>query len=99
MPNSNKSKIKVAVIGTGYLGRFHAQKYAAMDDVELVAVVDVDADRAAAVAAETGCRACTDLTAILPEIDAASVVVPNMHHFDVARPLLDAGIHTLRKNP
>ena len=99
MTNPNQSKIKTAVIGTGYLGRFHAQKYAAMDDVELVAVVDVDADRAAAVAAETGCKPCTDLAAILPDIDAASVVVPNVHHFEVARPLLEAGIHTLLEKP
>ena len=54
MSNSTSNRIKAAVIGTGYLGRFHAQKYAAMDDVELVAVVDVDEDRARAVAAETG---------------------------------------------
>ncbi len=44
-------QVRTAVIGAGYLGRFHAQKYAAMDDVELVAVVDVDRARAEAVAA------------------------------------------------
>ncbi len=99
MTNSNQNKIKAAVIGTGYLGRFHAQKYAAMDDVELVAVVDVDADRAAAVAKETGCTAYTDLNEILPEIQVASVVVPNIHHYDVAKPLLEAGIHTLLEKP
>jgi len=92
-------KIKAAVIGTGYLGRFHAQKYAAMDDVELVAVVDVDRARAEAVAAETGCAAFTDLSEVLPVIQAASVVVPNVHHFEVARPLLAAGIHTLLEKP
>jgi len=100
MTNSKNNKIKAAVIGTGYLGRFHAQKYAAMDDVELVAVVDVDADRAQAVATETGAaRACTDLNEILPEIQVASVVVPNTHHYEVARPLLEAGIHTLLEKP
>jgi predicted dehydrogenase len=99
MPNLKRDRIRTAVIGAGYLGRFHAQKYAAMDDVELVAVVDLDADRAAAVAAETWCRPCTDLASILPDIDAASVVVPNLHHFDVARPLLDAGIHILLEKP
>jgi predicted dehydrogenase len=98
MSNTNK-KIKVAVIGTGYLGRFHAQKYAAMDDVELVAVVDVDRARAEAVAAETGCTAFTDLSEVLPNIQAASVVVPNVHHFEVAKPLLAAGIHTLLEKP
>ena len=99
MSESKNTKIKAAVIGTGYLGRFHAQKYAAMDDVDLVAVVDVDADRAAAVAVETGCAAFTDLKEILPEIQVASVVVPNIHHFEVAKPLLEAGIHTLLEKP
>jgi predicted dehydrogenase len=99
MSNSDHTKIKAAVIGTGYLGRFHAQKYAAMDDVDLVGVVDIDGDRAAAVAAEVGCQAFTDLEAVLPDIQAASVVVPNTHHYDVARPLLDAGIHTLLEKP
>jgi len=100
MINSKNSKIKAAVIGTGYLGRFHAQKYAAMDDVELVAVVDVDAGRARAVADETGAaRACTDLNEILTEIQVASVVVPNIHHYEVAKPLLEAGIHTLLEKP
>ncbi len=100
MTNSKNNKIKAAVIGTGYLGRFHAQKYAAMDDVELVAVVDIDADRAQAVAAETGAaRSCTDLNEILAEIQVASVVVPNIHHYEVAKPLLEAGIHTLLEKP
>jgi len=43
-------KLRVAVIGTGYLGQFHAEKYARMNDVELVGVVDVDKSRADAVA-------------------------------------------------
>jgi predicted dehydrogenase len=97
--SKTNNKIKVAVIGTGYLGRFHAQKYAGLDDVELVAVVDVDRAKAEAVAAETGCAAFTDLTEVLPLVQAASVVVPNIHHFEVAKPLLAAGIHTLLEKP
>lgn len=92
-------KLRAAVVGTGYLGRFHAQKYAAMDDVELVAVVDVDAGRARAVAEESGGEAVTDLAAVLDATDIASVVVPNTHHYAVARPLLDAGVHVLLEKP
>jgi len=99
MSNSSNDKIKTAVIGTGYLGRFHAQKYAAMDDVELVAVVDTDRERAEAVAAESGGKACTDLHEVIGDIQAASVVVPNTYHYDVAKPLLEAGIHTLLEKP
>ena len=98
MKNSNK-KIKAAVIGTGYLGRFHAQKYAAMPDVELVAVVDTNLECAAAVAAETKTEAVSDLRSLLGHIDIASVVVPNIHHYEVARPLLEAGIHVMLEKP
>ncbi len=50
-------KIKAGVIGVGYLGRFHAQKYQALDQVELIGVADTDGDRAHEVAAECSCRA------------------------------------------
>jgi len=99
MNYSTGNPLKVAVVGAGYLGRFHAQKYAAMDGVELVAVVDTDPARAAAVAAETGCEAGSDLGAVVGRIDAASVVTPNVHHFETARPLLDAGAHVMLEKP
>lgn len=54
-------KLRVAVIGVGYLGRFHAQKYASMENVELLGVVDVDGSRAEAVAAEVGTTAYTSV--------------------------------------
>jgi len=98
MSNPTK-KIRTAVIGTGYLGRFHAQKYAAMPDVELVAVVDLDQDRAREVATEVGTEAVSDLSQIIDHIDAASVVVPNTHHFAVAKPLLAAGVHVMLEKP
>ena len=44
------SKLKTAVIGVGYLGKFHADKYAAHANCDLTAVVDADADTAKAVA-------------------------------------------------
>jgi len=97
--NNSKKPIRAAVIGTGYLGRFHAQKYAAMDDVELVAVVDTDLDRARAVANENDTEACSELSDVLGRIDAASVVVPNIYHYEVAKPLLEAGVHVMLEKP
>jgi predicted dehydrogenase len=91
--------IKTAVIGAGYLGRFHAQKYAALPEADLVAVVDTDPGRAREVAAETGCLAVTDLAEVLPEIQAASVAAPTVHHHAVALPLLKAGVHVLVEKP
>jgi len=90
---------KCAVIGVGYLGSFHAQKFAAIDTARLVAVVDID-DRAAAAAAETcGCRALTDYRQVMDQVDAVSIAVPTRRHFEIARAFLDAGIHVLLEKP
>lgn len=91
--------LRAAVIGVGYLGRFHAQKYAALADVELVAVVDNDVQRAAEVAAEVGCAALSDYRDLLGKIDIASVVVPTQYHFAVARDILASGCHLLLEKP
>ena len=91
--------IRCAVVGAGHFGRFHAQKYAAMPDVELVAIVDADGARAEALARELGTRAQTSLQDVIGRIDAASVAVPTQAHHDVAAELLDAGIHVLIEKP
>jgi len=91
--------IRTAVIGVGYLGRFHAQKYAQMEEVDLVGVVDISPERAQDVAREVGTRAYTDIHEIVGKIDAASVVVPTIHHHEVAKILLSRGIHCMLEKP
>ncbi len=91
--------IRVGVIGVGYLGRFHAQKYALMEDTELVGVVDTDRDRARQVAEEVGTRAFDDPAELIPRLDAASVVVPTVHHFETTKALLEHGVHCLVEKP
>lgn len=93
------SGLRAAVIGVGYLGRFHAQKFAALEGVELVGVLDADARRAAEVAGELGCPVCTELTALLEQVDMVSVVVPTRFHHEVARRCLAAGKHVLVEKP
>ena len=78
-------KLKCAVIGAGYLGKFHAEKYASLPDCELVAVVDVNEPVATRIAANYGARACTDYKRILGEVDAVSIVVPTTYHHAVAK--------------
>jgi predicted dehydrogenase len=75
--------IRVAVVGVGYLGKFHAQKYAAMDNVYLVGVADIDASRAGQVAAAFGTRAFTDYRDLMDSVDAVSIVVPTESHYAV----------------
>ena len=91
--------MKAAVIGAGYLGRFHAQKYAAMEEVDLLAVVDVDEERSRLVAEEVGSTAYSRIEDIPEKIDLASVVVPTTLHHEVARNLLQKGVHILLEKP
>ena len=70
------SELRAAVIGVGYLGRFHAQKYRDHAGVKLVGVVDASAARAAEVAAEVGCPAFTDHRELFGQVDLVSIAVP-----------------------
>jgi predicted dehydrogenase len=92
-------KVRTAVIGVGYLGRFHAQKYAALPAAELVAVVDANAENRAKVAAETGCRAVADYREILGAVDAVSIATPTPLHYPIAKECLERGIHVLVEKP
>jgi predicted dehydrogenase len=92
-------KLRVAVIGVGYLGRFHAQKYAAISGCELVAVVDERTDVGQAIAAELGTRAVTDYRELLGKVDAVSIVTPTASHFEIARAFLETGAHVLVEKP
>jgi predicted dehydrogenase len=91
--------LRAGVIGVGSLGRYHAQKYATAEGVELVGLVDVDVERARAVAAPYGCRVATRAEELLPELDVASVAVPTEAHAEVVQACLEAGVHTLVEKP
>ena len=80
--------VRTAVVGVGYLGKFHAEKFAALPGAELVAVIDTDLTRAGEVANRFEAQALADYRDILGEIDAVSVVVPTAQHFEVARDFL-----------
>ncbi|ADH85516.1 Gfo/Idh/MocA family protein [Desulfurivibrio alkaliphilus] len=92
-------KIRVGVIGVGHLGKFHAAKYAAMEEAELVGVADVNPELAQNVAAETGTTPYQDYRQLLPQVDAVSVVVPTVHHHRVAMDCLGQGIDVMVEKP
>jgi predicted dehydrogenase len=91
--------MRTAVIGVGYLGRFHAQKYAASGACELVGIADPMATTRAAVAAEFGVAAHADYRELLGRVDAVSVVTPTPQHFAVALAFLESGAHVLVEKP
>ena len=61
--------LRAAVIGAGVFGRFHAAKYKAMPDVELIGIVDRSADAARAAAKEFGCEPFVDTYGLTGEVD------------------------------
>ena len=91
--------LKTAVIGVGYLGRFHAQKYAALAESELVGVVDVDSIQGQKVADEIGVTFFNDFHEVLDLVDAVSIVVPTVHHFETAKAFMEKGVHVLLEKP
>ena len=99
MSKSDTNKLRAAVVGVGYLGRFHAQKFQANPDVDLVGVVDIDPHRANEVAKEVKTRAFSDYREIFPLVDLVSIVVPTQYHYSVAKDFFDAGCHVLLEKP
>jgi predicted dehydrogenase len=83
----------------GYLGSFHAQKYAAIPDVRLVGVADSDPARAREVADSLGVASHGDHRELIGRVDAVSVAVPTQFHHAVARDFLAAGVHVLIEKP
>jgi predicted dehydrogenase len=92
-------KLRTAVVGTGYLGRFHAQKYAAIERSQLIAVADVNAESAQRVAMECATQAATDYRQLLGKVDAVSVVTPTPSHREIAGAFLESGAHVLVEKP
>jgi predicted dehydrogenase len=93
------NELRAAVIGVGRLGAIHARKYAAIPNLKLTHVVDIDAARAAEIAGELGATALTDHRQLLGTIDLASVAAPGINHHAIASDLMRAGIDVLVEKP
>jgi predicted dehydrogenase len=93
------SRLRLAVVGVGHLGRIHARLAAKLPEIELTAVVDPRPDACAAVAAETGARPVAEYRDLLGEIDAAVVATPTFTHHRVAGDLIRGGVHVLVEKP
>lgn len=93
------SRLRVAVIGVGQLGRIHARLIQQLDEVELIAVVDPSASSRTEVASECGCLAIADHRSLLGSLDAAIVATPTRYHHDVGIDLLKSGAHLFVEKP
>ncbi|HMD73841.1 MAG TPA: Gfo/Idh/MocA family oxidoreductase [Steroidobacteraceae bacterium] len=91
--------MRTAVVGVGYLGRFHAQKYSSLPNCELVGIADPNPEAVRAVGAELGVAGHADYRELLGRVDAVSIVTPTPTHYRIAREFLDAGAHVLVEKP
>jgi predicted dehydrogenase len=96
---SSAGKVRVGVVGIGYLGRFHVEKYAAVPEAQIVGLVDVIPQRAKEWAEKARTEAFSSHRDLLGKVDAVSVVVPTDQHYAVARDFLEAGCDVLVEKP
>ena len=82
-------KIQAAVIGSGYLGKFHAEKYAHHPEVELRGVVDTNFSRAQELASEVHSTPFRNYQDLFAQVQAVSVVVPTPLHYSIAKEFLE----------
>ncbi|MGV8074661.1 MAG: UDP-2,3-diacylglucosamine diphosphatase LpxI domain-containing protein [Syntrophobacteraceae bacterium] len=91
--------LRVGVVGVGYLGRFHAHKYARLPEANLVGVADVNEAQVRRVSEEVQAPAFMDYRELIGKVDAVSIVTPTPFHFEVAKDFLAAGVHVLLEKP
>lgn len=96
---ASRETIRAGVVGVGHLGRWHAEKYASLENVELVGVVDVDEKQAGAVAQKNATQAYTDFRELFGKVDAVSIAVPTPMHHAVARAFLENETDVLIEKP
>jgi predicted dehydrogenase len=92
-------ELRAAVVGVGHLGALHARKYTNVGGVKLCYITDLDLRRAREISAETGAVALPDHRSLAGKVELASVAVPSLVHYAIARDLLLAGIDVLLEKP
>ena len=93
------TKLKLGIIGAGYIGGVHAGILSRDDRVQLTAVHDVDEQRAEKLARGHDARLATTTTDLIDQCDAVYVTAPNTQHVALATATLDAGKHVFCEKP
>jgi predicted dehydrogenase len=92
-------KIRVGVVGTGHLGRYHLQKYLKIPECSVVGIADVAEENARKAAEGCACEILTDCRGLIGKVDAVSIAVPTGAHHEVASIFLRAGVDVLLEKP
>lgn len=91
--------VAAAVVGVGYLGKFHAEKYASSDKAALIGVADADEKRAQEIGVSVHAPYFSDYRELIGQVRCVSIAVPTRNHFAVARDFIDAGVDVLVEKP
>ena len=92
-------KIRVGVVGVGYLGKFHAEKYSQMSTVDLVGVVDTNPSKAQEIANQVDASAFTRYDQLFGNVDAVSIAVPTPMHYAIGHDFLNHDVDVLIEKP
>ncbi|ACI19588.1 Gfo/Idh/MocA family protein [Dictyoglomus thermophilum] len=94
------NKVKVGVIGVGYLGQHHVRIFSEIPQVELLGVCDINLKRAKEIASIYNIPFVTDdYRDLIDKVEAVSIVTPTISHFQIAKDFLEKGIHTFIEKP
>jgi predicted dehydrogenase len=96
---SDRVKVKVGVVGTGYLGRLHARVMTEIPEAQVVGFVETSDSCAAEIESTLNLKRFPSVAALAKEIDCAVVATPTIAHHEVARELLEAGCDVMIEKP
>lgn len=92
-------KVNCAVIGVGYLGKFHAEKYTKLSNSKLTAVCDFNAKRAEEIAQIYNAIPYNDYRQLIGKVDAVSIAATTSMHYEIAKFFLENKVHVLLEKP
>ena len=93
------TKMRTAVVGAGKMGSIHAKVYSALDDCELIGVVDTQRDHADKLAGQYDCQSFTDCEPLLGSVDAVTISAPTICHRDLAKTFIENNIAVMIEKP